>query len=181
MLQPKKVKHRKVQKGRMRGKAYRGSALAFGDYGLQATEGSRVTARQIEAARIATEAGHPAVIADGRVRSVITGILKGEPIGTFFAPLKDRLTHKKHWIAHTLRKKGELVLEVISDFGQEQLHRNYEIRVPSGGSQKISLELGDLELEHTPDKKLLQARFRVKNTGPRSSPVAGRCVVVLKK
>ena len=53
MLQPKKVKHRKVQKGRMRGKAYRGSALSFGDYGLQATESSRVTARQIEAARIA--------------------------------------------------------------------------------------------------------------------------------
>jgi large subunit ribosomal protein L16 len=53
MLQPKKVKHRKQQKGRMRGKAYRGSTLAFGDYGLQAVEGSRMTARQIEAARIA--------------------------------------------------------------------------------------------------------------------------------
>ena len=53
MLQPKKVKHRKVHKGRMRGKAYRGSTLAFGEYGLQATDGGRVTARQIEAARIA--------------------------------------------------------------------------------------------------------------------------------
>ncbi len=53
MLQPKKVKHRKVQKGRMRGKAYRGSTLSFGDFGLQALEGCRVTARQIEAARIA--------------------------------------------------------------------------------------------------------------------------------
>ncbi len=53
MLQPKKVKHRKVQKGRMKGKAYRGSQLAFGDYGLQALAGCRITARQIEAARIA--------------------------------------------------------------------------------------------------------------------------------
>jgi large subunit ribosomal protein L16 len=53
MLQPKKVKHRKQQKGRMRGKAYRGSKLSFGDYGLQAVEGSRMSARQIEAARIA--------------------------------------------------------------------------------------------------------------------------------
>ena len=53
MLQPKKVKHRKVMKGRMRGKAYRGGTLSFGDYGLQALEGSRVTARQIEAARVA--------------------------------------------------------------------------------------------------------------------------------
>jgi large subunit ribosomal protein L16 len=53
MLQPKKVKHRKQQKGRMRGKAYRGSTLAFGDFGLQAIEGFRITARQIEAARVA--------------------------------------------------------------------------------------------------------------------------------
>ena len=53
MQQPKKVKHRKMQKGRMRGKAYRGSTLSFGDYGLQALESHRITARQIEAARIA--------------------------------------------------------------------------------------------------------------------------------
>ncbi len=53
MLQPKKVKYRKQHKGRMKGKAHRGSSLTFGDYGLQAVECSRVTARQIEAARIA--------------------------------------------------------------------------------------------------------------------------------
>ncbi len=53
MLQPKKVKHRKQQKGRMRGKAYRGSELAFGDFGLQAVGRGRVSARQIEAARVA--------------------------------------------------------------------------------------------------------------------------------
>jgi large subunit ribosomal protein L16 len=53
MLQPKKVKHRKVQKGRLRGKAYRGSRLSFGDYGLQAIGSGFITARQIEAARIA--------------------------------------------------------------------------------------------------------------------------------
>ena len=53
MLQPKKVKHRKIQKGRMRGKAYRGGTLSFGDYGLQVIKGGRLTARQIEAARIA--------------------------------------------------------------------------------------------------------------------------------
>jgi large subunit ribosomal protein L16 len=53
MLAPKKVKYRKQQKGRMRGKAHRGSKLEFGDYGLQATEASWMTSRQIEAARIA--------------------------------------------------------------------------------------------------------------------------------
>jgi hypothetical protein len=42
------------------------------------------------------------------------------------------------------------------------------------------VSMGDLEITHDPGKKILLARFRVKNTGPRSSPVAGRCVVVLK-
>ena len=53
MLQPKKVKHRKVFKGRNRGAAHRGNKLSFGDFGLQATSSGFVTARQIEAARIA--------------------------------------------------------------------------------------------------------------------------------
>jgi large subunit ribosomal protein L16 len=53
MLMPKKVKYRKVQRGRMTGKAWRGSTLAFGDYGLKAMRCGWVTDRQIEAARIA--------------------------------------------------------------------------------------------------------------------------------
>ena len=53
MLSPKKVKHRKQQKGNLKGIAYRGSDVSFGDYGLQVTESGRVTARQIEAARMA--------------------------------------------------------------------------------------------------------------------------------
>jgi large subunit ribosomal protein L16 len=53
MLMPKRVKYRKQQRGRMRGKAYRGSAVAFGEYGLQALEPAWVTNRQIEAARVA--------------------------------------------------------------------------------------------------------------------------------
>jgi large subunit ribosomal protein L16 len=53
MLSPKKVKHRKVQKGKMRGLARRGSELNYGDYGLQAVECGTLSSRQIEAARIA--------------------------------------------------------------------------------------------------------------------------------
>ena len=53
MLAPKKVKHRKVQKGKMRGLAYRGSTLNEGDFGLKAVECGWLTSRQIEAARIA--------------------------------------------------------------------------------------------------------------------------------
>ena len=53
MLAPKKVKYRKMQKGRRPGIAWRGCTLAFGDYGLQATERGWLTAREIEAARVA--------------------------------------------------------------------------------------------------------------------------------
>ena len=53
MLMPKKMKHRKVQRGRRRGVARRGSEISFGDYGLQATTVGWVTNRQIEAARVA--------------------------------------------------------------------------------------------------------------------------------
>lgn len=53
MLAPKKVKFRKVQKGRNRGMATRGHRLSFGEYGLQCTESGWVSARQIEASRIA--------------------------------------------------------------------------------------------------------------------------------
>jgi large subunit ribosomal protein L16 len=53
MLTPKRVKWRKVQRGRMRGRALRGSTLTFGDFGLQAMEPCWMSSRQIEAARIA--------------------------------------------------------------------------------------------------------------------------------
>ena len=51
MLQPKRTKFRKTQKGRNRGLAHRGSKVSFGEYGLKATGRGRITARQIEAAR----------------------------------------------------------------------------------------------------------------------------------
>jgi len=53
MLAPKRVRYRKVQKGTLKGVAHRGNVVSFGDFGLQATEGGWITARQIEAARIA--------------------------------------------------------------------------------------------------------------------------------
>jgi large subunit ribosomal protein L16 len=53
MLSPKKVKHRKQMKGRMRGSAYRGSSISFGDYALKAIECGYMTAQQIESARVA--------------------------------------------------------------------------------------------------------------------------------
>lgn len=53
MLSPKRVKHRKTHKGRMRGQAHRGNKVSFGEYGLQALEPTWITSRQIESARVA--------------------------------------------------------------------------------------------------------------------------------
>ena len=53
MLMPKKVKYRKQQRGRRKGKAWRGSSLSFGEYGLKALENAWITDRQIEASRVA--------------------------------------------------------------------------------------------------------------------------------
>ena len=53
MLAPKRVKHRKTHKGKMRGKAQRGNSVSFGEYGLQALEPGWITSRQIEASRVA--------------------------------------------------------------------------------------------------------------------------------
>jgi large subunit ribosomal protein L16 len=53
MLQPKRVKYRKQQKGRLKGKATRGNRIAFGDFGLQTLESGWISNRQIEAARVA--------------------------------------------------------------------------------------------------------------------------------
>ena len=53
MLMPKRVKYRKTHRGRRRGKAYRGSSIAFGEFGLMSTQAAWVTSRQIEAARVA--------------------------------------------------------------------------------------------------------------------------------
>src|ERR1700686_1816048 len=53
MMMPKKVKFRKQQRGRMTGKAWRGSSISFGEFGLKALECAWITSRQIEAARVA--------------------------------------------------------------------------------------------------------------------------------
>ena len=55
MLQPKRTKFRKQQTGRSRGKAYRGGSIAFGEFALKAMEGGRISARQIESARMSIQ------------------------------------------------------------------------------------------------------------------------------
>ena len=106
MLMPKKIKFRKMQKGRMTGKAYRGNTVAFGEYGLKATEPGWVTARQIEAARIAiTRAAKRGV-------KVWIRIFPDKPITK--KPAETRMGKGKgsvdHWVA--VVKPGRVMFEL---------------------------------------------------------------------
>jgi glutamate 5-kinase len=66
---------------------------------------------KLEAARTAGRFGVPTVIADGRRRDVVQGILRGEDIGTLVHPAESRLSSRKHWIAFSLRPRGSVVLD----------------------------------------------------------------------
>ncbi len=106
MLMPKRVKYRKAHRGRMKGKAYRGADVSFGDYGLQALEPAWITSRQIEAARRAV------------VRHVRRGgklwirIFPDKPVTT--KPAETRMGSGKgnvdHWVA--VVKPGRVLFEI---------------------------------------------------------------------
>lgn len=105
-MMPKRVKYRKAQKGRIRGRATRGNTVAFGDYGLQALEPGRVDARHIEAGRVAaTHFLHR----EGRV---YIRIFPHKPVST--KPLETRMGKGKgepdHWTAEV--KPGTVLFEV---------------------------------------------------------------------
>jgi large subunit ribosomal protein L16 len=106
MLQPAKVKFRRQQKGNTRGTAYRGSSLAFGDFGLQATECGRITSRQIEAARISISRYIK------RGGKVWCRIFPDKPISK--KPAETRMGKGKgpleHWVA--IIKPGRIIYEM---------------------------------------------------------------------
>jgi len=105
VLSPKRVKHRKVQKGRMRGQS-RGSKVNFGEYGLQAIEPGRVTARQIEAARVALTRSV------GRLGNIWIRIYPDKPITQ--KPVEVRMGKGKgnpeYWVA--VVKPGRVIYEI---------------------------------------------------------------------
>jgi large subunit ribosomal protein L16 len=106
MNMPKRVKYRKAQKGRIRGNAARGNTVAFGDYGLQSLEPGRVTARHIEAGRVA--ASHY-LAREGRV---YLRIFPHKPVSA--KPLETRMGKGKgepeFWTA--IVKAGTVIYEV---------------------------------------------------------------------
>ncbi len=106
MLMPKRVKHRKVHRGRMTGRAKGGTEIAFGEYGLQALEPSWVTNRQIEAARIAMTRYMK------RGGKVWIKIFPDKPVTQ--KPLEVRMGSGKgspeHWVA--VVKPGKIMFEI---------------------------------------------------------------------
>lgn len=106
MLSPKKVKHRKVFKGKVRGKAHRGSTISFGDYALKAVESGKLTAQQIEAARIAINRKIK------RGGKVWIRVFPDKPVTK--KPAETRMGKGKgapdHWVAIT--KPGKIIYEL---------------------------------------------------------------------
>jgi large subunit ribosomal protein L16 len=105
-LQPKRVKYRKVQKGKLRGKAARGTKLSFGEYGLMAQETKWITARQIEATRvtIVRSVGH-----EGRlwIRIFPDKAITRKPLETRMGKGKGE---PDHWVAPV--KAGRILFEL---------------------------------------------------------------------
>ena len=106
MLMPKRVKHRKQQRGNMRGKAYRGGTVTFGEYGLQALEPAWMTNRQIEAARVAITRSMK------RGGKMWSRIFPDKPVTK--KPAETRMGKGKgsvdHWVA--VVKPGRIMFEV---------------------------------------------------------------------
>jgi large subunit ribosomal protein L16 len=119
MLFPKRVKYRKQMRGRMKGKAYRGSTVAFGEFGLQAVEPGWVTARQIEAARRAL------VRYMRRRGKVWIRVFPDKPVTQ--KPAETRMGKGKgavdHWVA--VVKPGRILFEIsgVTEAGAKEAMR----------------------------------------------------------
>jgi len=87
------------------GPIIRYTSLYSGEWGLG---GMRT---KIKAARMVTLQGTPVIIANGRREGVLKEIIKGKPWGTLFLPQKQSLSRRKHWIAYTLKPRGEIILD----------------------------------------------------------------------
>lgn len=106
MLMPKKVKYRKVQKGRLKGRSKGAREVFFGEYGLEAVEPSRVTAQQIEAVRVTLSRGVK------KIGSFYLRMFPDKPISK--KPAETRMGKGKggvdHWAAQV--KRGRVICEI---------------------------------------------------------------------
>ncbi|MCX7879336.1 MAG: 50S ribosomal protein L16 [Ignavibacteria bacterium] len=138
MLLPKRVKHRKTQRGRVRGVANRGTTVAFGSYGLKALDGAWITNRQIEAARIAINRYLK------REGKLWIRIFPDKPVTK--KPLETRMGSGKgspeFWVA--VVKRGKILFEVegvTKDRAQEALRlAAQKLPIKTKFVQRIDLE-----------------------------------------
>ncbi|NBB74026.1 MAG: 50S ribosomal protein L16 [Bacteroidetes bacterium] len=116
MLQPKRTKHRKMQKGRIKGNATRGTRVNFGDFGLKALEPGHITSRQIEAARVAMTRKMK------RVGKVYIRIFPDKPITK--KPAEVRMGKGKGAVEHYVAviKPGRILFEIGGGVPPELAH-----------------------------------------------------------
>ena len=131
MLMPKRVKYRRQQRGRMKGKATRGNVVNYGEWGLMATEPCWITANQIEAARVAMTRYTK------RGGQVWIKIFPDKPVTQ--KPAETRMGSGKgspeYWVA--VVKPGRVLFEIAgvpADAARDVYKRQYEGRVKSGAS-----------------------------------------------
>ena len=133
MLMPKRVKWRKVQRGRMRGMAKGGSQVSFGEYGLQALEPGWITSRQIEASRIAITRSL------GRGGKVWIRVFPDKPITV--KPAETRMGKGKgnpeYWV--TVIKPGRVMFEI------EGVSREMAVRAVQLASRKLPVKVRFVE------------------------------------
>jgi len=111
-------------------------AAATGDTSSAGTGGMK---SKVQAAKKVTAIGIPCIIAPGKKKKVLTGIMEGKEIGTLFLPMADRLNSKKYWIAFTLHPRGRLI---IDDGAKKALLEKGKSLLPTG---VIDVE-GDFDL-----------------------------------
>lgn len=138
MLLPKRVKYRKTQRGRVRGKANRGTTVAFGSFGLKALEGAWVTNRQIEAARIAINRYLK------REGKLWIRIFPDKPVSK--KPLETRMGSGKgapeFWVA--VVKRGKILFEVggvSKELAEEALRlASHKLPIKTKFVQRVDIE-----------------------------------------
>ena len=106
MLMPKRVKHRKQQRGKMRGRAYRGNKVTYGDFGIMAMEPTWITSNQIEAARVAMTR-HIKRGGDVWIKVFPDKPVSAKPIGTRMGSGKGA---PEYWVA--VVKPGRVMFEI---------------------------------------------------------------------
>jgi len=141
MLQPKRIKYRKSQRGRRNGAAHRGNTIAFGEYGLQALECAWITARQIEAARRAI------VHHLHRRGRIWIRIFPDKPVTS--KPAETRMGGGKgatdHWVAVVRRERMLFEIEGVDNSTAREAIRLAAHKLPI--ATKFVMRAGDISVE----------------------------------